>query len=576
MSNQCDETLLHQQLTESLQIEKGGQDEITYHARNVFVHGGLTFTSTFDSGNLKAVSKISDTLFEITTAVDCAGTAHETTLSTWMYFAVTGATAGQEISFRWTNQNKHTGLYDNDMRPVFKSYSKSQRPKKWERVKKKVLHTVVNNASVITFTHRFENTDEIRFAFCAPYSLTDLETNLFTMESTIASEEDIYWKREVLIHSLDGRNVELITLSSKEGIMDETEEPLLHCFPNSVQNNRARKFQNKKIIFISARVHPGETPASYMLHGLLDFLLRKNDPRAIVLRREFVFKIIPILNPDGVSRGHYRADNNGANLNRYYQEPSVQAHPSIYAAKQLVLAYHARNDLLLYLDLHAHATKRGCFMYGNHLNTLQRQVQTQLYAKMVELSSLFFEYEQCNFTEKNMKSKDKRDAMSKEGSGRVSLYRSTQLTYIYTVECNYNMGRKPVSLPKASHDGGCASPGVPRKLTPPKYNTESWKEVGKGLLLGLLELTQLNPWSRIPHSMYHSHTGLKHVLQLEIQRELPHAFEKWNRMKQKERTNSGKNILDGPVRTTLKGAGTIGGPGTAPARIRRIGPATDN
>lgn len=29
----------------------------------------------------------------------------------------------------------------------------------------------------------------------------------------------------------------------------------------------------RRVVFVSARVHPGETPASYMCHGLLDFLI---------------------------------------------------------------------------------------------------------------------------------------------------------------------------------------------------------------------------------------------------------------------------------------------------------------
>ena len=61
-----------------------------------------------------------------------------------------------------------------------------------------------------------------------------------------------------------------------------------------------------QVYFISSRVHPGEVPASFVLNGFLGFILRSTDPRAVLLRQLFVFKVVPMLNPDGVYKGHYR------------------------------------------------------------------------------------------------------------------------------------------------------------------------------------------------------------------------------------------------------------------------------
>ena len=62
------------------------------------------------------------------------------------------------------------------------------------------------------------------------------------------------------------------------------------------------------IIFLSARVHPGETPSSYAMRGIVKFLLSMKDCRAQILRDNFVFKIIPMINPDGVYQGYFRMD----------------------------------------------------------------------------------------------------------------------------------------------------------------------------------------------------------------------------------------------------------------------------
>lgn len=39
-----------------------------------------------------------------------------------------------------------------------------------------------------------------------------------------------------------------------------------------------------------------------------------------------------------------------------------------------------------------------------------------------------------------MYAKDKGDGLSKEGAGRVALFKFTKIPLCYTVECNYNTG----------------------------------------------------------------------------------------------------------------------------------------
>ena len=51
------------------------------------------------------------------------------------------------------------------------------------------------------------------------------------------------------------------------------------------------------------------------------------------------------------------------------------------------------------------------------------QVNNLLYPKLISINSAHFDFNGCNFTEKNMYLKDKRDGMSKEGSGRVAMFK---------------------------------------------------------------------------------------------------------------------------------------------------------
>lgn len=82
----------------------------------------------------------------------------------------------------------------------------------------------------------------------------------------------------------------------------------------------------KDLILISARVHPGETNSSHVCEGLIEFLLGKS-PEADNLRNQFMIKIIPFLNPDGVVHGNYRTSLAGVDLNRRWKNPDSELHP---------------------------------------------------------------------------------------------------------------------------------------------------------------------------------------------------------------------------------------------------------
>eukprot|EP00520_Triparma_pacifica_P018332 CAMPEP_0118637980 /NCGR_PEP_ID=MMETSP0785-20121206/3440_1 /TAXON_ID=91992 /ORGANISM="Bolidomonas pacifica, Strain CCMP 1866" /LENGTH=606 /DNA_ID=CAMNT_0006529199 /DNA_START=38 /DNA_END=1854 /DNA_ORIENTATION=- len=552
----------------------------TEHQRTMEVNS-LIFSSEFDSGNLRK-AKFDDRTneYHLYQSRDAQDTAYEAPYTTWFHFSVKGAKPGQLAQFVIMNMNKQNRLYKQDYRPLYKvvpnDVSDPSLPiyNNWQRLPSPVSikpHAGENLMSLkfkfkfdVHFLKQFEpkptsrnNTSSnnnnnntpphpppmtpsspddcnftVYFAFCFPQSYTESQNTLHKLDvsaSALASK-GIYYHREALTLSLDKRRVDMITLSNLEGKMEGRDAPF-HFTPSTVpeseshQNLRAHKFdlQRKKVCFISSRVHPGETPAQFVFDGILNFLL-SDDVRAKQLRKQYVFKLVPMLNPDGVARGHYRCDSRGVNLNRFYDEPCPNAHPSIYAVKHF-LSSNASN-LRLYLDLHAHASKRGCFIYGNHLEKEEDQLANQLYVKMISMNSPWFEYKGSDFSQKGMSGKDKRDnGLTKEGSGRVGIYMATGIPHCYTLECNYNVGlntgvvgncskvRFPESMtagfaqtvfgesPVYGYSEGVRGLGRylgnPSRMTTPKYNREMFCNVGEGCVIALLDMSGTNPICRL-------------------------------------------------------------------------------
>lgn len=88
-------------------------------------------------------------------------------------------------------------------------------------------------------------------------------------------KKNIYYHDETLVYSVEGKPLHLITISSHDSRLEIRESPIDDfLFPGSA--DRAYKFsENKKVVLFSARVHPGETPSSHTMNGLIKFLVSK-------------------------------------------------------------------------------------------------------------------------------------------------------------------------------------------------------------------------------------------------------------------------------------------------------------
>ncbi|XP_048761406.2 cytosolic carboxypeptidase-like protein 5 isoform X8 [Ostrea edulis] len=725
--------------------------------------GGLLFTSKFDSGNLARVEKVSkdeeeednvkyygeprpDYEFNVWTHPDCHGTEFENGNRSWFYFGIRGWSPNRLIKINIMNLNRQGKLYSQGHCPFTKTVPGKPR---WERTRDRPSFENVDGQFILTFTYRFLDVKGAitYFAFCYPWSYMEQQERLNEYDKKFSHcrelnnsspKDNIYYHRELLCHSVDKLRIDLVTVSSCHGISSETEPRFDHNLFPEKDVPRCKKFHGKRVFLLSSRVHPGETPASFVFNGFLEFILKENDPRAKSLRRQYVFKFIPILNPDGVQRGHYRTDQRGVNLNRMYLDPSIDLHPSIYGSKSILVYHHVKNrvvrendnvnirinfpgyiltsspdpptprkemiqhdagdinnhksaingaysarkdrsvhnghsdafslppkenswvsqssvhdgglmppssrlkieplnlgdldrmdttlsesrklmgndsihmssscssvlsnmtlknerktvdselrlrlselnmsddcrgkmtglsmmtsvsvglndsdiedlyhtehlgnegsededDLVpatfgnnaphlsdpslqqipasdsgiaFYVDLHGHASKRGCFIYGNYFDDEDTQVENMLFPKLISMNTAHFDFTGCNFSERNMYAKDKRDGMSKEGSGRVAIHKAIGIIHSYTLECNYNTGRMVNPVPPAQGDDGRATP-PPIAGFPPKYTQAHFEEVGRALAIAAIDWSESNPWSRIGMSEHNHLNGVR-------------------------------------------------------------------
>lgn len=117
-----------------------------------------------------------------------------------------------------------------------------------------------------------------------PYTFSQLSAYLLEIEGSP------YVQRQVIGHSAYNRPIHMLTITDW---------------------NRADS--GKKQVWLHARSHPAETGGSFLLEGLINFLI-SGTPDANAALSNLIFHIVPMHNVDGVVEGNYRSTPDSLNL----------------------------------------------------------------------------------------------------------------------------------------------------------------------------------------------------------------------------------------------------------------------
>jgi murein tripeptide amidase MpaA len=233
----------------------------------------------------------------------------------WFYFRLQGA-AGQDCTLRFLNASEATYPQGWEGYQAVASYDCEQ----WFRV------PTSYDGKVLTITHQPAH-DSVYYAYFEPYSWERHLRLLGRIDaSPLARVED-------LGSTVDGRDLNLAVIGDTAAV-------------------------NK--IWIIARQHPGESMAEWLVEGMVEALLDGANPFARRLLQQAVFYIVPNMNPDGSVRGNLRTNAAGANLNREWMEPSLEASPEVYLVKNRM--HETGCDL--FLDIHGDEALPYAFVAG--------------------------------------------------------------------------------------------------------------------------------------------------------------------------------------------------------------------
>ncbi|XP_071809409.1 uncharacterized protein [Asterias amurensis] len=373
----------------------------------------LIFESRFESGNLMKALKVSEYEYELHLRYDLYTEKH----TQWFYFRIQNMRKGIKYRFTITNLMKPGSLYNDGMRPLL--YSEIEAQKKnigWRRSGDDIKYFKNylkrsdgkgdKNYYSLTWTCIFPHDNDVcYFAHCYPYTYSDLQDYLQNLTNDPVCSK--FCKQRILCRSLAGNIVNILTITSP------------------AKNPEDAKM--KKAIVLTARVHPGETNSSWMMKGFLDFLTSSSGD-AKLLRDTFVFKIVPMLNPDGVIVGNYRCSLAGRDLNRNYKSVLKDSFPSVAHTKLMIKKLIEEREVAIYCDLHGHSRKQNVFIYGcDNKNNPNRRLRERVFPVILGRNAKDkFSYDICKFKVQK----------SKEGTGRVVVWQMGIMNS-YTMEATF-------------------------------------------------------------------------------------------------------------------------------------------
>ncbi|XP_046145396.1 cytosolic carboxypeptidase 2-like [Osmia bicornis bicornis] len=382
----------------------------------------LHFESRFESGNLCKVVKITDTYYQLYLRKDLYTQRH----TQWYYFRISNTRSRTTYRLSIVNLCKEESLYNEGLRPLlYSTEDAKQRAVGWRRCGDNIAYYRNDSSSdeekekhTLTFNVSFpHDRDTVYLAHCYPYTYTDLQEYLAKLVADPVKTR--FTKLRLLCRTIAGNGVYYLTITAPT--YDE-------------------EMRRKRGIVITARVHPGETPSSWTMKGIIDFLTGESD-QAKVLREKFVFKLVPMLNPDGVIVGNNRCSLSGKDLNRQYRTVMRESYPSVWHTKLMIRRLLEECGVAIYCDLHAHSRKHNIFVYGcqSKRTNSQTRLSEQVFPLMLHKNAADkFSFENCKFHMEK----------GKEGTGRMVMW-SMGVQYSYTMEAS--MGGSQIGSRSGTH-----------------------------------------------------------------------------------------------------------------------------